>query len=181
MIPTILFDMIRYFRDDAKRINHAMKVYSFAHTICCSENIHGIKQDIIELAAILHDIGIKEAEKKYHSTAGNYQEIEGPPIARQILAMRGISPEVIDRVCYLIGNHHSYAKIDDSDFQILVEADFLVNIFEDDMPVKSIESIYKKYFQTGSGKEILTTMYLNNTSDSFGSTPLNPPASGGKR
>lgn len=160
MTHTILFDMIRYFGDDAKRINHAMKVYSFAHTICCSENIQGIKRDIIELAAILHDIGIQEAEKKYHSTAGNYQEIEGPPIARQILTTRGVSHEVIDRVCYLVGNHHSYSKIDDSDFQILVEADFLVNIFEDDMPMNSIESIYKKYFQTSSGKEILTTMYL---------------------
>lgn len=161
MTHTILFDMIRYFQDDAKRINHAMKVYSFAHTICCSEHIQGIKQDIIEFAAILHDIGIKEAEKKYHSTAGNYQEIEGPPIARQILTTHGVSDEIIDRVCYLIGNHHSYSKIDDSDFQILVEADFLVNIFEDTIQIKSIESIKNKYFKTSSGKEILTTIYLH--------------------
>ena len=160
MTHTILLDMIRYFQGDAKRINHALKVYGFAHTICRSENVNGTRQDVIELAAILHDIGIHEAEKKYHSTAGNYQEIEGPPIARQILMTRGVPQEVIDRVCYLIGNHHSYSKIDDIDFQILVEADFLVNIFEDDMQIKAIESIQNKYFKTSSGREILITMYL---------------------
>ena len=153
--------MIRYFQGDAKRINHALKVYSFAHTICCSENVNGMKREIIEFAAILHDIGIHEAEKKHHSTAGNYQEIEGPPIARQMLMIRRVSQEIIDRVCYVIGNHHSYSKIDDTDFQILVEADFLVNIFEDDMQIKAIESIKNKYFKTNSGREILSTMYLS--------------------
>ncbi len=153
--------MIRYFQGDAKRINHALKVYSFAHTICCSENVNGMKREIIEFAAILHDIGIHEAEKKHHSTAGNYQEIEGPPIARQMLMIRMVSQEIIDRVCYVIGNHHSYSKIDDTDFQILVEADFLVNIFEDDMQIKAIESIKNKYFKTNSGREILSTMYLS--------------------
>ena len=63
MAHTLLFDMIRYFQDDAKRMNHAMKVYSFAFTICCSENISGVKREIIEYATILHDIGIHEAEK----------------------------------------------------------------------------------------------------------------------
>jgi HD superfamily phosphodiesterase len=162
MTQTVLLDMIRYFQHDAKRINHAMKVYSFAQTICCAEHIEDIQREIVELAAILHDIGIHEAEKKYQSTAGKYQELEGPPIARQILMARKIPTEMIERVCYLIGNHHSYTKIDNRDFQILVEADFLVNIFEDNLQITSIESIHKKYFKTSSGKEILTTMYLKN-------------------
>ena len=33
-------------------------------------------------AAYLHDIGIKEAERKYQSSAAPYQEQEGPAIAR---------------------------------------------------------------------------------------------------
>jgi len=55
-------------------------------------------------------------------------------------------------VCHLIGNHHSYQKIDDIDFQILVEADFIVNIFEDEMKRSKIESVVNKYFKTNSGK-----------------------------
>jgi HD superfamily phosphodiesterase len=158
----VLIEMIKYFKNDVKRINHAIKVYGFAKSICFSENITGNKEEVIEIAAILHDIGIIKAFKKYNSTAGNYQEIEGPPIAREILSKLKISSEIIDRVCYLIGNHHSYGKIDDIDFQILVEADFIVNIFEDDINIKSIETIKNKYFKTLRGIEILNEMYLIN-------------------
>ena len=58
-----------------------------------------------------------------------------------------LDDEIIDRVCFLIGNHHSYQKIDGNDFQILVEADFLVNAFEDQLSVHSIESVRKKSLQ----------------------------------
>mgnify|MGYP000340972515 FL=1 len=37
-----------------------------------------------------------------------------------------------ERVAYLIGHHHTYDKIEGMDYQILVEADFLVNILRQD-------------------------------------------------
>ena len=160
MKNNVMLSMVRYFEKDVRRINHALKVYGFANAISVSENITGLKKDTIEMSAILHDIGVKEAERKYNSPAGNYQEIEGPPIAKKILEQHSISAEIIDRVCYLIGNHHSYQKIDDIDFQILVEADFIVNIFEDEMKRNSIESVLNKYFKTNTGKEMATSMYL---------------------
>jgi HD superfamily phosphodiesterase len=130
---SILIAMIQYFGSDVHRINHALKVYGFASAICRSENITRETIDIVEIAAILHDIGIPAAEKKYKSCIGKYQEIEGPPVAREILEKLSVRPEIVDRVCYLIGNHHTYTKIDHIDFQILVEADWLVNIHEDQM------------------------------------------------
>jgi len=90
MIQNVMHKMIIYFKDDARRINHALKVYGFASIICSHEQISVNEKNIVELAAILHDIGIKEAEIKYNSTAGKYQEIEGPPIAKQILIESGI-------------------------------------------------------------------------------------------
>jgi len=59
-----------------------------------------------------------------------------------------------------VGNHHSYAEIDDIDFQILVEADFLVNIYEDDMSREKIIKIRKNIFKTASGIEMLEDLYL---------------------
>ena len=59
-----------------------------------------------------------------------------------------------------MGNHHSYAEIDDIDFQILVEADFLVNIYEDDMSREKIIKIRKNIFKTASGIEMLEDLYL---------------------
>ncbi len=161
MEKNVLLEMIRYFKDDVKRINHALKVFSFAQTISISENLSATDKEIIDYASILHDIGIKEAERKYNSTAGNYQEIEGPAIAKEILEKLNISKKIIDRVCFLIGHHHSYNKIDGIDFQILVEADFIVNIFEDSLDIKSIESIYSKYFKTNIGREIIESLYFN--------------------
>ena len=39
---------------------------------------------------------------------------------------------MIRRVEYLVGHHHTYKDIDGLDYQILVEADFLVNILKMD-------------------------------------------------
>ncbi|MDX9880646.1 MAG: HD domain-containing protein [Prolixibacteraceae bacterium] len=152
--------MIDYFGNDVRRINHALKVYAFANLIAEKENLPEAKLEIVNLATILHDIGIPAAEQKYQSCAGKYQEIEGPPIAREILKQLSVEPETINRVCYLIGNHHSYAKIDGPDFQILIEADFLTNIFEDTMDKKTVKSIRDKYFKTATGIRLLEQMYL---------------------
>ncbi len=158
MIHEVLNEMMAYFGNDVRRINHALKVYGFANAIGRSEKLDAQTIQIIEIAAILHDIGIPESEKKYGSCIGKYQEIEGPPIARAILEKLKIAPATIDRVCFIIGNHHTYTKIDNIDFQILVEADFLVNIFEDEM-LNSVESIREKYFKTQSGLSLLSQMY----------------------
>ena len=42
-----------------------------------------------------------------------------------------------ERVQYLIGRHHTYNDIDGIDYQILVEADFLVNMYEDSLSKKA--------------------------------------------
>lgn len=151
--------MIRYLDGDVRRINHALKVHSLAHIISSECNLDEQKKLIISIAAILHDIGIKEAERKYNSSSGKHQEIEGPPIARAILSAYQPDADIIDRVCFIIGNHHTYSAIDDIDFQILVEADFLVNIFEDTMSDESIQNIKKKIFKTETGIRLLMEMY----------------------
>ena len=157
---TITNEMIRYYAKDPRRVNHFLKVFSFAKSIGELEKLNEETQDILEVAAIMHDIGIKISEEKYNSSAGNYQEIEGPPIAREMLSKFKFDEKFIDRVCYLIGHHHTYSKIEGIDYQILVEADFLVNIYEDEIKIPQIESIKDKYFKTKSGTEFLTNLYL---------------------
>jgi HD superfamily phosphohydrolase YqeK len=154
-----MFDMIKYFNNDVKRINHALKVYSFASNIGYLENIPEDMLKTLKIAAILHDIGIKESERKYNSSAGKYQEIEGPQVAREILSKYNLDSEITDRICYLIGNHHTYGNIDAIDFQIIVEADFLVNIFEDEMRKPQIQLIKQKYFKTKTGISYIESIY----------------------
>lgn len=160
MIEEVMISMMKYFNGDVKRINHAMKVFCYAETICEKENISLKDKEIIKLSAILHDIGIKEAERKYSSSAGEYQEKEGPKIAGEILDKFKLTEETVNRVKFIIGSHHSYDKINGLDFQILVEADFLVNIFEDNIKTESVKVIKDKYFKTKTGLEIIDSIYL---------------------
>ncbi|GFP76892.1 HD domain-containing protein [Clostridium fungisolvens] len=160
VISNITNIMIKYFEGDVKRINHALKVYSFAKIIGELEQVSKADLFVLEISAVLHDIGIKISEQKYNSSNGKYQEIEGPPVAKELLGSFNLDSSIVDRVCYLIGNHHSYDKIDSVDFQILVEADFLVNIYEDEIPKDNIAIIEEKIFRTSSGKELLKSIYM---------------------
>jgi len=160
MVNIILNRMIDYNAGDPKRINHAIKVFSFAHNIAISEHCTEDIVFIISVASILHDIGIHNSEKKYNSSAGNYQEIEGPPVAEEILKDLSISQNALNRILYLIGNHHTYKNINGIDFQILVEADFIVNLYEDELKKETIETIKKNIFRTKSGIRILENLYL---------------------
>lgn len=65
--------MKNYFGDDEKRIKHALHVLAYAERILKQENGN---PDIVIPSAIFHDIMIHEAERKYGSNAGRYQEIE---------------------------------------------------------------------------------------------------------
>ena len=160
IISKIMGDMISYFQQDVKRINHALKVYDFAYIISKETNVDADKHLMICVAALLHDIGIKEAERKYQSSSGKYQEIEGPTIATKILLPYNLGEKFLERLHFIIGNHHTYSKIDGVDFQILVEADFLVNIFEDSMSKELIQNIKKEMFKTITGIRLLDEMYL---------------------
>jgi hypothetical protein len=151
--------MITLYHNDPKRIHHFMKVYAFASAIAKSEQVNAPLQMRIEAAALVHDIGIHAAERKYHSAAGNYQEKEGPPLARAMLSTIGFSEPFVDRVCFLVGHHHTYSEIDGLDFQILIEADFLVNAMEENMTKKSILHFRNVYFSTETGKQYLDETY----------------------
>ncbi|MHB8126522.1 MAG: HD domain-containing protein [Desulfitobacteriaceae bacterium] len=155
----ILKRMIEYFENDVRRINHALKVLGLAKAIAAGEDLGAEQYEILIVSAVLHDIGIKESEKKYNSSSGKYQELEGPEIARKLLDKLDLKKSFVERVCFLIGHHHTYTAIDKLDFQILVEADFLVNIFEEEMKHNQIEYIYAKIFKTSTGIAILRSMF----------------------
>ncbi|MDE6124728.1 MAG: HD domain-containing protein [Eubacterium sp.] len=160
MLNKLFIEMIKYYSGDAKRIQHFVKVHSFAKLIGEMENLEKDILLILETAAYVHDIGIKNAELKYGKCSGKLQEQEGPPEARKMLEKLGFNEKIIERVCYLVGHHHTYSDIDGIDYQILLEADFLVNIYEDNVNNDTIKSVYNKVFKTKSGKQLLELQYV---------------------
>ena len=157
----LLKEMIRYYARDPKRIQHFIKVHDFAGMIGKLEGLEDNEQNILEIAAIVHDIGIKASETKYGSSAGKYQEIEGPDISREMLREAGLAETVIERVAYLVGHHHTYNIPREIDYQLLVEADFLVNAYEDTLSLPAIKALGERIFRSASGKQLLETIYQN--------------------
>lgn len=159
MIATIAERMVRYNGDDVRRIDHALKVTAYATLIARMELLAPAIVDRISIAALLHDIGIHEALAKHGSTAGKYQELEGPAVALDLVHDVGLSSAELDRICFLIGHHHTLSAIDDVDFQVLVEADHLVNATEDGLSAEALCSVRAKVFRTASGRSLFDSMY----------------------
>lgn len=155
----LMLGMIAYNEGDAKRIQHFIKVHALARLIGIEEGLDVETQYVLEAAALTHDIGIRNSEQKYGSCNGKQQELEGPPEAEKLLQKLGFAPEVTERVCWLIAHHHTYNGITGADYQILVEADFLVNLYEDGVGMDAVKTAYARIFKTQAGKNICRTMY----------------------
>ncbi|MGN1422153.1 MAG: HD domain-containing protein [Oscillospiraceae bacterium] len=159
MLDLLTRKMIEYYKGDPKRIQHFIKVHSFAALIGKSEGLRENELFTLEAAALVHDIGIKQAERLYSECGGKLQEKLGPPEAREMLTTLGFDRAVTDRVCYMVSRHHTYTDIDGTDMQILIEADFLVNLYEDNTSPDGVISAYNKIFRTESGKRLCREMF----------------------
>lgn len=159
MISSLINEMIAYDKGDPRRIQHFMKVHDFARTIGQLEGLDEQTLYILESAAVVHDIGIHVCEEKYGSCEGKLQEKEGPALAKEMLERLGYEQKVINRICYLVGHHHTYTNITGIDYQILVEADFLVNLYEDGVSPDAVHKAYQNIFQTENGRKICRNMF----------------------
>lgn len=162
LINLLTMKMIEFNNGDAKRIQHFIKVHRFAHLIAVGEGVDAHTQFIIECAALVHDIGIRPAEEKYGKCDGKLQEQEGPAYARPMLEALGLIDTDIERICFLVGHHHTYNQIEGIDYQILVEADFLVNFYEDHLKDDAIQSAVSHIFKTNTGKKLCALLYGGN-------------------
>ena len=93
ILDDLLMKMISYNSGDPKRIQHLIKVHSFARLIGLSEN-------------------------------------------------------------------HTYSDVDGLDYQILLEADFLVNLFEEGLEPEAADAAYHNIFRTETGKRICEEMFF---------------------
>ena len=159
MTDELIIRTTEFFRGDARRIQHFMKVYTYAALIGRMEGLDDDTMCVLEAAAVVHDTGIKKAEELYGYNNGKLQEQYGPEAADVLLKECGYDLKDRERVCYLVAHHHTYTGMDGADYRILVEADFLVNMYEDDADINAVRTAYDKIFTTESGKRICRTMY----------------------
>ena len=161
LVSIVKEKMIEYYAGDSRRVHHFLKVHSFAKLIAEMEDMKSDEMQVLEIAALAHDIGIKNAELKYGYNNGRLQEQEGPPEARRLLRDVGVESSVIDRVCYLVAHHHTYGSIEGLDYQILVEADFIVNLYDDKADDDTVRKVYDRIFATESGRYLYRQIFCD--------------------
>ncbi len=159
MLDRLMLAMAEFDRGHADLIQHFTKVHAYCRLIGRGEGLSERDLFVLEAAAYAHDIGILPAEEKYGSSRGPLQEQEGPPVARPLLEKLGFDAACVDRVCWLIAHHHAYDPVEGLDHRILIEADFLVNLFENGSPDDAKRRAYETMFATVTGKKLFQEMF----------------------
>lgn len=164
LVDELIGAMKKEFGDDQKRISHALSVLDYAEQIMKEE---GGEPRIVLAAAVLHDIGIQEAERKHESSSAKYQEIEGPPIAERILKELGFDTQSIYDVCEIVGNHHSAKCNITLEFKVVWDADLIVNIPDlfENRSAQELDEKIEKLFRTDTGKKIAKKLYIEKRED----------------
>ncbi len=159
MTGKIINEMIKINGQDTKRIDHALKVFGIAKSIAEQEALGPSELQTLEIAAVLHDIGIRHCEQTFGTCSGKMQEQYGPAIAQEIMDKYDIAEETKKRVLFLIAHHHTYTNIEGIDYRILIEADFIVNYAENDFSKNAFTAAYNKYFKTDAGRQLAEQMF----------------------
>jgi len=151
----------RYFKQDFKRVGHAIRAARHAEQIGREERGN---LAVILSATYLHDIGIKEAEKKHPESFSQYHEEEGVPIARDILTRLKAKEDLINEVCDIIGHHHHPGPEENTNFKSVYDADMIVNLEENEKKSptdpKELPGVIEKSFLTESGRSLARKVLL---------------------
>ena len=142
----IMEKMIVFSNGNIHDIDHFIRVWTYAKTIGESELLDKDTQFILEVAAITHDIA-------------RHQEEEGAELAKAFLSDAGITEAQAERVAWLVGHHHTLTGIDGTDWQILIEADYIANATEKHYDESDIRSFIRESMKTESGKRLAREVF----------------------
>ena len=159
-VTTAIKKMIDFYEGNIHDIDHFMKVWALAKTIGEAERLDKKTQELLEIAAVVHDIACPLCREKYGDTDGKHQEEESAPLVDAFLNELPVGMLNVERVKWLVEHHHTYTNVDGMDYQILLEADFLVNAGESGYSKEAIENACEKVFHTATGTHLLKSMYL---------------------
>ena len=151
---------IGFYRGNCHDINHFLKVWAMAKTIGELEGLDRHTQEVLELAAVIHDIACPLCREKYGDTDGKHQELESPPLVEAFFAELPVDRADVARISWLAAHHHTYTDIGGVDHQILLEADYLVNADEHGDSRSAVENFRRRIFRTAAGTQLLNSIYL---------------------
>ena len=158
-IAAAIEKMTDFYKGNIHDIYHFLKVWAFAKNIGEAEGLDPKTQETLEMAAVVHDIACPLCRVKYGNANGKHQEEESAALIEEFFAYSDLPKEFVDRVSYIVSHHHTITGIDGIDYQIMIEADYLVNADESDFSGNNVRNMLEKVFKTETGKFLLQSMY----------------------
>ena len=159
IVSTAIQKMIEFYKGNRHDVNHFLKVWSMAKTIGELEGLDRHTQEVLELAAVIHDIACPLCREKYGDTDGKHQELESPALVEAFFTELPAARPDVDRISWLAAHHHTYTDIGGIDHQILLEADYLVNADESNYSQEKIRGAMERLFKTATGTALLKSIY----------------------
>lgn len=154
-------EVIEYFAStDLTQIGHTEAVHNFAQLLAKLEKYDEKRQAMIEMSALLHDIGCPNAKVKYGNTNAPNQEKEGKPKAAEMLANYPMPKEDKELLAEVVGLHHHHNKLKEMGFEILAEADLIVNLLEGYYKPEQAQYLFEHLVTTKSGRDLYRNMFL---------------------
>lgn len=151
----LLRNVLCYEQGHPRRTQHILKVYALAKLFGEQEKISAEDQQILQAAAILHDIAIRYCKESYGGDAGQEnQKRAAPQLVSRFLNAASYLPSYVPRIIDLVVHHHDYDKPKSQLLQLLMEADLIVNCYES-RPDREKAARIRKLFQTEGGRELL--------------------------
>ena len=159
IISQIMEKMIKTSGGNIHDIEHLVKVWSYAKTIGELEALDPETQFLLEAEAITHDIACPVCRERYGNANGKLQEQESPSLIKAFFADMDLAESQTDRISHVVGHHHTYEGVDGLDWQILLEADYIVNASENEYSKENIQNFLNTHARTAAGRKLIQEVF----------------------
>lgn len=152
----LLHQALLYEQGHIRRTQHILKVYALAKLLGEQENLNQDESIILHAAAILHDIAIKYCKEHNDGNASQQnQQKAAPDLVTHFLNQAGYDSCYFEPVLFLVLHHHDYQSINHPLLQLLIEADIMINCYENQWRGDILQK-YLPLFSSETGKELFS-------------------------
>jgi uncharacterized protein len=153
---------LRYYAEtDVTQIAHTQCVVNYTQLIAFGENYPLKKQELIEIAAWLHDIGCPVSKEKYGNSRPMHQMEEGFRITTEWLKdYPQLTTDEQAWIAHVVGGHHQLRRAKQYGFEALYEADIIVNFFEGYYKKINLKRYFDCVMTSRTGRELYKTFFF---------------------
>lgn len=161
LIDRIKQRMIECFAsEDPAQIAHTLCVHSYTRMIAVGEAMAAHPLELLEIAALLHDIGCPAARARFGDSKPPHQEAEGARIVEEWLRDEAtLSAREKTWLVEVVGSHHRQNRMMALEAMPLFEADLVVNLQEGYFDSSRANEFREKLCVTKSGRTLMSLLW----------------------